>query len=387
MTEYPEFNQVYSEMNTKRLDFTADYKPVKNLTIDFTARKQESYNLSEQYDVSNGMYNSRSPYEFGYFEISTNMINTSFFRSDVNGSEAFERFKDNRLAVANRLATERGIDITNPNNLDQYGYPKGYSRTSQEVLAPAFLAAYQGRDVSKVSNGFFKSMPIPGWRMRYTGLTDIGWFKQKFKRVTLEHRYEASYTVNSYQTNYEYLQNPDQVNTAGNYPSKIVASNINMVERFSPLVRFEFETKTDFKFAATINKNRMLSMSFDNNLLTEMNGTDYRFDVGFRIKDVTLQTDFEGVDNNGRIVSDLLINLGFQWQRNATLIRYLDYNNNQVGAGSDILSITANAEYKFSKNFTGAFYYDHRFSKAVISTMYPVTNVRSGVSLRYNFGN
>lgn len=387
LTEYPEFNQVYSELSTKRLDFTADYKPVKNLTIDFTARKQESYNLSEQYDVSNGMYNSRSPYEFGFFEISTNMISTSFFTSDVNGSEAFERFKDNRLAVANRLAIERGIDISNPANLDEYGYPRGYSRTSQEVLAPAFLAAYQGKDVGKVSTGFFKSLPIPGWRMRYTGLTDIGWFKQKFKRVTLEHRYEASYTVNSYQTNYEYLQNPDQVNQSGNYPSKIVASNINMVERFSPLVRFEFETKTDFKFAATINKNRMLSMSFDNNLLTEMNGTDYRFDVGFRIKDVAIQTDFEGVDNNGRIISDLLINLGFQWQRNQTLIRYLDYNNNQVGAGSDILSITANAEYKFSKNFTGAFYYDHRFSKAVISTMYPVTNVRSGISLRYNFGN
>src|SRR5690606_811861 len=166
LTYYPEFNQAYMEMNTKRLNFTADYKPFKNFTIDFTARKQESFNLSEQYDVSDGIYHSRAPYEYGYFEISTNMINTSFLRSDVNGSEAFERFKENRLAVANRLATQRGIDITDPNNLDQYGYPIGYGRTSQEVLAPAFLAAYQGRDVNKVSNGFFRNVPIPGWRLR-----------------------------------------------------------------------------------------------------------------------------------------------------------------------------------------------------------------------------
>lgn len=387
LSEYPEFNQVYSQMNTKRLEFTADYKPFKNFTIDFTARKQESSNLSEQYDVMNGMYNSRSPYENGYFEISTNMIGSAFGKSDVNGSDAFEQFKQNRIVVANRLALANGVDITNPANRDVYGYPIGYGRTSQDVLAPAFLAAYQGRDINKVQNGFFKSIPIPGWRLRYTGLTDIGWFKEKFKRVTIEHRYEASYTVNSYQTNYDYLENPNRLNTAGNYPSKIVASNINMAERFNPLVRFEFETKTDFKFIATVNKNRMLSMSFDNNLLTEMNGMDYRFEVGFRIKDVAIQTDFEGVDNNGRIVSDLLVKLGAQWQRNETLIRYLDYNNNQVGAGSDIWTLNANAEYKFSKNFTGALYYEHNFSKAVISTMYPITNIRSGFSLRYNFGN
>ena len=387
LTEYPEFNQVYSEMSSKRLDFRATYTPFRNFSIEFSANREESYNLSEQYDVMNGVYQSRSPYEYGYFTISTNMIKTAFKRSDVNQSATFEQFRNNRLAVAQRLATARGIDINNPSNLDQYGFPIGYSRTSQDVLVPSFFAAYQGKDVSKVSNGFFDKIPIPGWNLRFNGLTDIGWFKERFKRVILEHRYTSSYTVNSYQTNSEYLQYPDQVNASGNYPSRIVASNINMVERFAPLLRVDFTTKKDFQFAAAINKNRMLSMSFDNNLLTEMNGIDYRFEVGFRIKDVAIQTDFEGVDNNGRIVSDLLVKLGFQWEQNQTLIRYLDYNNNQIGAGSDTWAIEANAEYQFSKNFVGAFYYQHRFSQAVISTMFPVTNIRSGFTLRYNFGN
>jgi hypothetical protein len=32
----------------------------------------------------------------------------------------------NRLVIANRLATERGIDVTNPSNLDSDGYPLGW---------------------------------------------------------------------------------------------------------------------------------------------------------------------------------------------------------------------------------------------------------------------
>src|SRR5690606_16313104 len=74
LTEYPEFNQVYSEMRSKRLDFRATYTPFRNFSIEFSANREESYNLSEQYDVMNGVYQSRSPYEYGYFTISTNMI-------------------------------------------------------------------------------------------------------------------------------------------------------------------------------------------------------------------------------------------------------------------------------------------------------------------------
>ena len=39
------------------------------------------------------------------------------------------------------------------------------------------------------------------------------------------------------------------------------------------------------------------------------------------------------------------------------------------------------------KNLTAIFYYDHSFSKAVISTSFPMTNIRTGFTLRYNFGN
>jgi len=387
LTYYPEFNQEFSQVHTERLNMTADLRPLKDFTISINANRQYSTNMSEQYDVENGMYNSRSPYEYGNFQTSTLMIGTAFGTSNVAGSAAFDQFRANRLVVANRLAQERGIDLSNPANIDEYGFPVGYGRTSQQVLIPAFLAAYTGKDVNKQKNGFLTNIPLPNWDITYRGLTNIPWVKTHFNRVSISHKYSSNYTVNSFQTNYEYLENPNVLNAAGNYPSETVVSNVNMVEEFRPLVRLDIETKSGMKFVGTINKDRLLSMSFDNNLLTEVNGNEYVFGVGFRIKDVGFTTNFEGVANGGRIVSDIDVKVDFSWRRNQTIIRYLDYNNNQIGAGQDRWEVRMQAEYKFSKNFLTRFYYQHDFSKAVISTMYPITNIRSGITLVYNFGN
>lgn len=387
LTLYPEFNQEFSSVNTKRLDFKAELKPIPDLNINLKGDRQYSYSMSEQFDVENGRYNSRSPYEYGNFRISTIMLKTAFNKSTVDFSETFNTFRSNRMIVANQLAAERGIDLTNPANIDVNGYPKGYGRTNQEVLIPAFLAAYSGDDAGSVNKGIFRDFPLPNWDITYRGLVRIPWFKQRFTSFLMKHSYASSYTVNSYQTNYDYAANADVINAMGNYPTKITVGNVNLVESFSPLVGVDFQTKNAFTFNASINKDRMLSMSFDNNLLTEVQGNDYVFGVGFRIKDVTFNTDIEGAPNGGTIVSDLNVKVDFTWRKSTTIIRYLDYDNNIVGAGQNAWNLKLQADYTFTKNITAIFYYQHDFSKAVISTTFPVTNIRSGFTLRYNFGN
>jgi cell surface protein SprA len=89
----------------------------------------------------------------------------------------------------------------------------------------------------------------------------------------------------------------------------------------------------------------------------------------------------------GRIVSDINIKADLTLSKRETIIRYLDYDNNQVGGGQDMWSLRITADYMLSKNLTAIFFYDHQFSKAVISTMYPITNIHTGITMRYNFGN
>jgi cell surface protein SprA len=267
------------------------------------------------------------------------------------------------------------------------GYPVGFGKNSQAVLLPSFLAAYSGGDASGVSLGAFRSFPIPNWTAKYSGLMRYKLFKDTFKRFSLQHSYRASYTLNSFRSNLDYdSTDPNKQDTGGNFLNKTIIANVNLVEQFSPLIRVDFEMKNSFKFLAEMKKDRALSMSFDNNLLTEVKGNEYIVGVGYRFKDVTFVSKMSD-DPSGVVKSDINIKTDFSYRKNQTIVRYLDYDNNQLAGGQNIWSVKLTADYSFSKNLTAIFYYDHSFSKAVISTSFPMTNIRAGFTIRYNFGN
>jgi cell surface protein SprA len=387
LTNYPDFNQNYSQVTNKLFKATANVDLMPDLKIDLSLDRSYSKNFSEQYDVDvNGDYHPRSPYSYGLFSISTVLIKTSFSVSDENTSVAFEDFRNNRLAVANRLATQRGIDINNPVNLDAEGYPLGYGKNNQAVLLPAFLAAYSGTNATDVSLGIFRNFPIPNWAVKYNGLMRYAFFKKNFKRFSMQHSYRASYTINAFRSNFEYDKTPNGVDASGNFFNSTIMSNINLVEQFSPLIRMDFELKSSLKVLTEIKKDRALSMSFDNNLLTEVKGVEYVVGLGYRFKDVIFSSKL--ADNpTGIIKSDINLKGDLSYRNNQTIVRYLDYDNNQLAGGQNIWSLKITADYAFSKNLTAILYYDHSFSKAVISTSFPLTNIRSGFTLRYNFGN
>ena len=132
-------------------------------------------------------------------------------------------------------------------------------------------------------------------------------------------------------------------------------------------------------------KDRLLSLSFDNNLMTEIQGNEYIVGLGYRIKDVTIKSKLAGPKK--KIVSDLNMKADVSVRDNKTIIRYLDLDNNQITNGQTIWGLKYNADYAFSKNLTGIFYFDYTFSEYAISTAFPQTTIRSGLTLRYNFGN
>lgn len=380
LTNYPEFNQNYTQVKTKKLDYTAQLEPLTDLKIDINAERNYSTNYSEQFDVVNGVYNSRSPYSTGNFNISTILIKTAFSSSDANQSQVFDQFRENRFAIATRLAEQHYGSTSYP--VDTEGYPVGFGKNSQRVLLPAFVAAYSGMNTSKVSTGLFYNFPLPNWTLKYTGLMKLEWFKDKFKRFSIQHGYRSSYSVNAFRTNL----NPNPIDSNGNFYPEILTSNVNLTEQFNPLMRIDFELKSSLKILAEVKKDRTLNMSFDNNLLTEVQGNDYTVGIGYRIKDVSINSKL--ADNaSGLIKSDINIKADFTLRKNMTIVRYLDYNNNQLGGGQNIWTFKLTADYSFSRNLTAIFFYDHQFSKAVISTAFPITNVRSGLTIRYNFGN
>ena len=256
-------------------------------------------------------------------------------------------------------------------------------------MLPAFLSAYSGKDVNSVSLGAFRDTPLPNWTIKYTGLMRLKWFKDNFKRFSLNHAYNSVYTLSQFQTNIDFdTNNPFGDNNrdqAGNFKNRTLFSNVNITEAFSPLVKIDMETNNSIKILAEIRKDRALSLSFDNNLLTEISGNEYIVGLGYRIKDLKIATRVAG---KRRILSsDLNFKADISYRRNKTIIRYLDLDNSQTTAGQNIWTINFTTDYALTKNLTALFYYDHSFSTYEISTAFPQTTIRGGITLRYNFGN
>lgn len=383
LTLYQDFNQQYSEIENEQLGINANVSLLPDLTIEVSAGRMYSETFSENFRVVSNQYLPLTPVTFGNFNISTILIGTAFNESTAESSATFQQFRENRLTVARRLAMESGFD---PNDTDEEGYPLGFGKTSQDVLLPAFLAAYSGKDANDIQLGAFRDFPLPNWNLKYTGFMRIPWFQKMFKRFSVNHGYTAGYTINQFQTNLDYdPENPTAVDQGGNYIRERLFSNINLTEQFSPLVRVDLEMVNSVKILADVQKDRALSLSFDNNLLTEIKGNQYTLGLGYRIKDLKFTTTVGGKQ---RILSsDLNFKADISYRHNETIIRYLDVQNNQVTAGQDIWAINFTVDYALSKNLTALVYYDHSFSEYAISTSFPQTTIRSGITLRYNFGN
>lgn len=384
LTLYPEFNEQYTEVESRQLDVQANLELISDLKIDLNASRVFSENYAENYIVENDQYRSLTPSTFGNFNISTMLIKTAFGTSNNVTSAAFEDFRNNRLVVAERLATDYYGDTSF--DRDEDGYPVGFGKDSQDVLLPAFLAAYKGSDASNEKTGIFRDVPLPNWDLKYTGLMRIKWFKKLFKRFSVQHGYRAGYTVNQFQSNLDYDTNdPEAIDQAGNFKTKTLLTNVNLTEQFSPLIRIDFEMKNSMKILAEYRKDRALSLSFANNLLTEIKGDEIILGFGYRVKDLRISTNFGG--KKSVMKSDLNFKLDLSRRDNKTIVRYLDINNNQTTAGQTIYGLQFSTDYALSKNLTALFYYDHSFSEYAISTAFPQTTIRGGFTLRYNFGN
>lgn len=387
LTTFDNFNEPFVQIANHQLKIDANAMPIKDLTIDINLDEQRSSTYKENFrtnkiDAVFFEYENLLGNETGNYNRSTIMLRTFFKKSDQNSSETFDTFKSNRMLIANRLASN--LSAEEAALIDEDGYPERYGKTSQDVLLPAFMAAYTGIDAARVSLDPFKGFPLPNWTLKYTGFMRMDWFKERFNRFSVSHGYRAAFSMNSYQSNLEKTNTPIDPKT-GDYRPELLFNNLVLTDQFNPLVRVDFETKSALRMLLEIKMDRTLAMSFDNNLLTEMNGKEIVFGFGYRIKDVRFRTNIGGSRTN--LKGDLNIKADFSLRDNLTVIRNLELNKTQVSAGQYLLSTKIGADYAISKNLNALFFYDFNSSRYAVSTAFPQQSIDTGFSLRYNFGN
>ncbi|MDO5104255.1 cell surface protein SprA [Capnocytophaga sp.] len=384
LTNFADFNDQFLQSKERDLTITANLQPIPDLQIDLTAKRQYTDNYTETFEVPNQTYQKLVGNQVGNFNINTNLIATTFYKVDEYNSEGFEQFKKNRITVARRLATQRGINLNDPANIDADGYPKGFGKTNQAVMIPAFLAAYSGQSAEGVSLGAFKNIPIPEWSIRYTGLMRLEPIKKAFRRFSLSHAYRASYSLSEFRTNLEYdPADLNKVNASGDFLNEKLFTNVTLVEQFNPLLRADMEMKNSVSILAELGRERTISISLDNDYLTEIISKEYKLGLGYRIKDLRFVTKFAGTRTT--LKSDLILKGTLSYRDEFTVIRNMEVFNNQVTAGQTSWIGNFSAEYNLSKSLLASYYLQYNFSKSAISTAFPLTTVRTGLSLRYTF--
>ena len=306
------------------------------------------------------------------------MLKTSFDKKSIDQSDSFDNMKENLKIISLRLINQKGI---NNIEFDAQGYPIGFSQNSQEVLVPAFISAYTGNNANSVGLNPISDKPKINWSIQYDVLSEG--LKDIFSRISLRHSYRSNFTINNFQSNLNYSDN--SFNSVGDYESKIFFSNINLVEQFNPLIRVDLELKNSLRLSFDVIKDRAVSLSLANNLITESWGDEYSIGIGYRARNLKLWSRF--ASNGNRFIGDLNTKLDFNIRKNMTVIRNLNIDDNKVSAGQSVFSLRISADYALNRNFSTIFFYDHLFSKYEISTAFPQTNIRSGFTLRYNFGN
>ena len=383
LTGYPNFNQSFTQMQSSKFKATAQVVPLKGLIIDFNAEREYMENRMENFKVSEGGYVPRNSNTFGNFGMSTILLRTAFNPSRGSMSTNFENFRAYRLQIAERLVQNTTLENLGRN---EEGFPKGFGKNQQEVLLHSFLAAYSGSNPDQMELTPTQKIPLPNWNLKFTGLTDFKSISKLFSRLSINHAYRASYTLTNFQTNFEFdPTQPDLMDKLGNVVPQKLYSNINLVEQFNPLVRLDMEMNNSIKLLAELRKERAISLSLDNSLITESIGDEYIVGLGYRVKDLRFRTNFGG--RQMTLKGDLNIKADVSYRDNVTVLRNLEYDNNQVTAGQRLMAIKLTADYAISRNLTALFFYDHNFSEFAISTAFPQTSIRSGFTIRYNFGN
>ena len=378
------YNKNYGKNSNKKLDYTISVKPFKSLTIDLRGNRIQTSRITQQLDViktgldANGndffeQNNTIKAFETGDFSISHFMLPTMF----TNGETLYQNFRDYRSTIANRLYDETGFD--RPNSPDD----PAFKENGQQVMLPAFLAAYSGQNPYASNIGNFKNIPIPNWTLRYNGLMKYKWFKKNFSSFTLTHGYKSSYTIANFTNNLQY--EAGVANTSGNFQPELLISSITLIDEFSPLVKVDLRMKNSLSFRGEIRRDRSLNLNFNNNTITDVNGTEYMFGFGYKIRDVKFVTRFTG--KKEILKGDINLRADISLRDNLTLIRSVDESNNQVTGGERLFGLKFLADYNLSRNLTASFYYNHQTFNYAISTTFPRQSVNAGLSLVYNLGN
>ncbi|MDE5997022.1 MAG: cell surface protein SprA, partial [Muribaculaceae bacterium] len=380
----------------QEFNFELTLEPIRGLKITLTENLTDNRTNQVQFMYS-GMPTSRTgSYTRTHVALKTAL--KTYKAEDGYNSEAFNRFLQNIPIVAGRYEAlysnmrypDVGFMEGNPLGGTVYNPEVGsVSRTSSDVLIPAFLAAYSGTDVNKVTLNLFPGLSsiLPNWKVTYDGFINLGNMKKWFKSFTLQHAYNCTYSTGSYTSylnwigvdgNYGFTLDEGTQNPIPSSPYNV--SSVAITEKFNPLIGFNATLNNDLKVNMQYTDSRTLNLNSQAGQVVETSSRQITIGAGYKI--ANFNKIIKIGSRQGGVSNDLSIDVDLNFANNSSLIRRIETAYTQATQGTQSFSLNFMASYVLSRRITLAAFFDHQVNTPLVSsTAFPTSNSNFGVSI------
>jgi len=371
----------YVKMSTRELRADLQVSPINDFRIDFNVLSTYNRNFSHTgfnyVDPQTGFANPNLTFASDMVSYSNTVVllNSSFKES----SYIYDAIRSNAQAISRQMG---GL-------LNSDGYTDGHSISNAYVLIPAFRAAMEGKNPERLGNPKKAGLPIPNWRIIYSGLRNIPIINGQFTKFDILHSYSATYTATGVQSNIDYFNIANDVESSqrdvnNNFINPYTFSQVGYTESFSPLIGVDVTMRNNMQFGIQYNKIRTMILGLVNHTLTEDSNTEYVVRLGYIVRNFRLGTNNQrGAKAKG---SDLNIRGDISLRDSQTSIMNILLNDSQITGGQRLMNIKLSADYNVSENLNLRLFYEQMTSKYKISTAFPLSTIRAGISATFTFG-
>jgi cell surface protein SprA len=263
---------------------------------------------------------------------------------------------------------------------------------SADVLIPAFLSAYTGRNAKKTTLDLFPSIlnMLPNWSFTYSGLSKIPFFRKYFKSFNLTHAYKSVYSIGSFNTFNSYMEYMngrgfiEDVTSGNPIPSTMFnISSVSINESFSPLCGVNMTFLNDISARLEYRKTRVLTLSTTAVQIVETTSDDISAGAGYKINGVKIFGAQQGTGRN-KVSNDLNLSADFSFRNQNAICRNLRDQSTQATSGNRAVKFSFQADYTYSRMLTMNFYYDYQSNFPLVSTSaFPTSTHDVGFALKF----
>ncbi len=381
LTESPFLTAPFTQSKGKDLAIRGTLKPFEDLSIqvDFAKSNTNGYQEIFRYDTVAKEHLSLTPSLSGSYSISFLSIKTAFGKIGAdNESEAFSTFERNLGIIQQRLTESTG-------NL--------YDTLSQDVLIPAFLSAYAGKNPANYRLNPFPKIPLPNWRIDYTGLMKVPAIAEIFSSFTLSHGYRSVYTVGNYTNNLNYTENLTLNNNVLNYQGSIydeendvlvpsyIINQVVISEQFTPLIGVNFKTISNISTRVEYKKERNIALNMSNAQITEQLNNDITFDLGY--SKIGFKVPFRFSGRTVTLPNNLTIRTAFTIRDSKTIQRKIE-GNSTITNGSFNYQIRPTVTYNINNQLDFTMYFERTVAEPKVLSSFRRATTAFGFQLRFN---